>query len=307
MLERPIHLRCVMCVLWFAVATAAGQSNQPIEIGSTHLVVDSASPTKQPVVALPPQPPDDAPVQRRLEKIAHQLAAASPTAAAVPHGVAEPETNQKEVVQAPALPGLAGPLQTPVDATINPIEQRRLGSPVDAPVKSDSGDKTQTIGGRKWIVQTAGALGLVLGVILLARAVLNRLLRRQAVSGANGLLEVLGRVNVGGRQQVLLIRTGKRVLVVGDGASGLRTLADIDEPEEVAGLLAAVAADRPNSVSRSFNQLLTRFNGDYGEHQRRVEEGRDVGEYRVDRARDQVSNLVSRIRSLNTAKKEQWA
>lgn len=49
--------------------------------------------------------------------------------------------------------------------------------------------------------------------------------------------EVLGRTAIGPRQNVILLRVGRRVLVVAQADGTLSTLADIDGPEEVAALL----------------------------------------------------------------------
>ena len=145
---------------------------------------------------------------------------------------------------------------------------------------------------------TLTALGIVVALILLLRVVMNRLSGRGLTHGQSSAVEVLSRVSVAPRNHVLLIRTGHRVLVVGDSSAGLRTLANIDDPDEVASLLASTAADKPRSISRGFSQLLSHFNSEYRDDVRRVEEGNDTSEHRIDRARDQVSNLLTRVRAM---------
>jgi flagellar biogenesis protein FliO len=149
-----------------------------------------------------------------------------------------------------------------------------------------------------WVINTLGALGLVIGLVFMLRWGLMRWSGRGAASGASSVVEVLARVPVAARSHVLLLRMGGRILVVGDGAGGMRTLAQVDEPEEVADLLAAVSASRPNSVTQTFRQLFDRFNGDYREEGDAADEGADRHEFHVDRTRDGLSGLIGRVRAV---------
>ena len=123
---------------------------------------------------------------------------------------------------------------------------------------------------------------------------------RVAAPASTSVLEVLSRVSIAPRNHVLLMRLGSRILVVGDSPAGLRTLADIADPEEVAGLLAAVVAAKPNSISAGFSQMIGRFQGAYHDDARVADEGNDTAELHVDRARDRLSSLLSRVRSMSS-------
>ena len=101
-----------------------------------------------------------------------------------------------------------------------------------------------------------------------------------------------------GKDPQTIRRAGKRILVVGDNAAGLRTLADIDDPEEVAGLLASVTAARPTSISAGFSNLLGRMNTEYVEDDSPPDETISQEGKHIDQARNQVSQLLSRIRSM---------
>lgn len=304
MFQRNDYLR-FFCVLWLSTTAVAAQSNQPIEIDPSPSAIKATTLNKKLVADVSPIP-TKVPAQGRLVKIAQKLAAAEPKLPSTPGQVVAPlvkdSTERAEVVHSGHLATAAIAV-----ASVSSNERLSLGKPTNVIDASTSDPKPNPLNESSWFIKTVGALGVVLAAILLTRMILNRVLGRTAVSGPSPLLEVLARVSVARGQNILLIRTGRRVLLVGDGSSGLRTLADIQEPEEVAGLLSAAAADRPHSVSSSFSQLLSRFNGDYRDSQRRVEEGSDVAEYQVDRARDQVSSLASKIRNLNPAKKGRWA
>jgi len=55
-----------------------------------------------------------------------------------------------------------------------------------------------------------------------------------------GIVEVLSRTTVAPRSHVVLMRVGTRILVVSDSPAGMRTLASVEDAEEVAELLGAI-------------------------------------------------------------------
>ncbi len=143
------------------------------------------------------------------------------------------------------------------------------------------------------LLQTLAALGLVIGLILLLRWAWGKIHGATRI-GQSPVVEVLSRTAVAPKNHVILLRVGDRILICGDAPGGLRTLAEVDDPEQVAGLLAAISAAAPNSRTRNFNQLLRRFHAERD----RSAEGDHDDEDRVDRARDSVSGAMSRIRTL---------
>lgn len=149
-----------------------------------------------------------------------------------------------------------------------------------------------------WVLKTLSSLGLVIAVILLARWGWAKMGGAVAVRGSS-VVEVLSRTTVAPRNHVLLLRVGGRVLVVGDSAAGLRTLASIEDPDEVASVLEAVTAAGGTSITRGFSQLLSRTDEEFDPQRRLADEGGDRDEHRVDSARDSMSALLSRIRTLS--------
>jgi len=88
--------------------------------------------------------------------------------------------------------------------------------------------------------RTLLALAVVVVLILVARMMLKRF---GPVSGPRGreVLDVLARATVSPRHQLLLVRVGRRVVLVGQGPSSLATLSEVTDAEEVAALIEAVA------------------------------------------------------------------
>jgi len=161
--------------------------------------------------------------------------------------------------------------------------------------EADGASAEKRQGGLGWAWTTCGALALVIGLIFLCRNLLARVTGQPSGAAWRGAVESLGRVPVGPRQHVLLLKVGSRVLVVANTGGEMRTLATVDDPEEVADLLTKITASKPQSASAGFSQLLARFNSQYDPVDD-PETGRDVSEYGVDRARDQLTSLLSRVR-----------
>ncbi|MEO1237479.1 MAG: flagellar biosynthetic protein FliO [Planctomycetota bacterium] len=221
--------------------------------------------------------------------------------AAAPLGVsgqdaAPPEAEQRlaELAERYAGEGRADAAR-PVDIEDTPLGASASGESRPAGLTNDSAGIEEPTGG--WLLSTLAALGVVIGLIFATRWAFAKL-GGQTIARPTPAVEVLSRTAVAPKNQVLLLRVGQRVLVVGDSSSGLRTLADLDDPEEVAGLLQSVTAGSERSLSGGFNQLVARFNGEYDGEARTKVEGGDPDEFRLDRTRDSLSGLVSRLRTL---------
>jgi flagellar biogenesis protein FliO len=93
-------------------------------------------------------------------------------------------------------------------------------------------------GGGWW--QTLGALAVVVAAIFAVRLVLRRLAGTVGMRRSGQPIEVLARATIGSRQQVALVRLGRRLVLVGSGPSGMSPLAEVSDPAEVADLLEQV-------------------------------------------------------------------
>lgn len=197
-----------------------------------------------------------------------------------PHSPAKAQGWQK-----PAAPDSAPAPATTFDETRALGEARSVyADAAMAPSPDESSDG--------WMLSTVTALGVVVGLILLLRAGYTKMTGRTLAAPRNDVVQVLSRVSVAPRNHVLLLRVGGRILVVGDSPGGMNSLAQIDDPDEVASLLKTLAVNEPNSISQGFSQLINRFNTEYSD-----DDGRDSGEYVADRARGEVSSLLSRLRT----------
>ena len=243
---------------------------------------DSDAQSNRPVDVVAVQPSTDEPVaagdQDQLAKLARRFT----TVGSPPQPDVAAQTGAPGTLPDAAESGRFG------DDT--PLGPRRPGRSPDTQVNADSAEP-------QWWLRTLAALGAVIGLILLLRAVMSKASGRPVATTASPVFEVLTRTSIAPRNHLLLIRLGQRILVVGQSPAGLHTLANMDDGEEGAELLRTITAAGERSATSGFAQLFKRFNSEYRQEQRVADEGADESEYHIDRARDRVSGLVGQLRS----------
>ncbi len=119
--------------------------------------------------------------------------------------------------------------------------------------------------------RTAGALAMVVGLAFLARFIVQRMVSRSSGLGAqlgpggrapSGVLEVLGRYPVGRGHTLVLLRMDRRVLLLGQSATGFTTLAQTNDPDEVASLLIKTRDEEDATISSRFTSVLREIESD---------------------------------------------
>lgn len=188
----------------------------------------------------------------------------------------------------------------------NPSERKPLGTPGQGLVPDTTNPQSENTplgtfsDSGSWVLNTITALGVVIGLIILMRLGMNKLSGRAVLGGRSGVVEVLTRTSISPRNQVMLLRLGQRILVVSEGANGVQTLANLDDPDEVASLLTTISASKPGSITQSFNQLLNRADTEMDNPVGFAKEhGGDEDEHMIDKTRNELSSLLSRIRSMS--------
>ena len=177
-----------------------------------------------------------------------------------------------------------------------------IGGPAVVGSPSTLGANSQKTSIGSWIRKTAGALGVVIALILLLRWIWARVTGHVPAATRSAVVEILSRTTIASRNHVLLLRIGGRIIVVNDSSAGMRTLANIDEPEEVASLLATVTANQTGSITQGFSQILHRFNSSYIDDDCDQDAGYDGSEFRVDRDDNQLTRLLTKVRTFGTPK-----
>ena len=94
------------------------------------------------------------------------------------------------------------------------------------------------------LLQTLGALAIVVVLIFLARLLLRRASGQAGPSGGGGPVEILTRRQAGPKQQLMLVRLGERLILVGAGPGGFAALSEVTDAREVERLMQSAAEDR---------------------------------------------------------------
>ena len=103
-----------------------------------------------------------------------------------------------------------------------------------------------------------GALGIVIGLIFLLRWGGRLLFPTATGRSSSRAVEVLSRSVLAPKQQVMLLRVGRRLIVVGDSGSQMNSLCEIADPDEVAALVGQLRDEKIAGAAR-FGSLFGRF------------------------------------------------
>ncbi|HWE94809.1 MAG TPA: flagellar biosynthetic protein FliO [Tepidisphaeraceae bacterium] len=109
--------------------------------------------------------------------------------------------------------------------------------------------------------RVVGALAAVIGLILALKWGGKKLLRTPGAGRTSRAVQVLARSAVSPRQQILLLRVGRRVIVVGDSGSQMNALSEITDADEVAALVGQIQGEKPDLAARAFGAMFRRARG----------------------------------------------
>jgi len=124
---------------------------------------------------------------------------------------------------------------------------------------------------RNDFVRVGGALVLVLGLLLLARAGLRRGPGMLGGGGRPaGVVEVLARYPIARGQSLLVMRVARRILLLHHAGTSMVTLSEVADAEEVAAMLARMEAGARAKDASRFRAKLRDFEA---EHDRAITQG----------------------------------
>jgi flagellar biogenesis protein FliO len=170
-------------------------------------------------------------------------------------------------------------------------DQPIKGSTTTGAVRFDSGGTSATSTSNPLdISRVLLALGIVLGAIFLLRWFGQRVLLKNGGLRGNKAIHVVSRSMLSPKQQVLMLRVGKRLIVVGDSGGQMSTLCEISDPDEVAGLLGE-SIKEPAEGRKSFGAMFKRAEEPFEES---PEPPEPVG---LDEAttRQEINGLLSKV------------
>jgi len=105
----------------------------------------------------------------------------------------------------------------------------------------------------------AASLFVVVGLFLIFAWVGKKNIKPGSGRLSKEIIQVLGKSQLAGKQQLELVRVGKKLLLLCVTPHSVETLTEITDPVEVERLLGIVREDSPGSTSETFQQVLTQL------------------------------------------------
>jgi len=128
----------------------------------------------------------------------------------------------------------------------------------------------------------------VLALIAAAAYLLKKFMPARGLLAGSNALQVVAQTHVTAKQQLMLVKVGRRLALIGVSPDRLSTLMTIDDPEQVAALLGEVASAQPGSMTRAFDESMHDEVAAYAQ----------VDEDPTTATRGQVHGLLAKVRTL---------
>lgn len=152
------------------------------------------------------------------------------------------------------------------------LSTRKLGTPnnvlsigkVDPDEQDKPGPMARFDPRKNEIARVTLATGIVIGLILLFRTVIGWSARgKNGSRRPSGVIEVLARYPIARGQHLVLLKLGQRIVLANQSSSGMSTLSEIVDHDEVAALLAKIEAGSRKKKGKSFMLMLRGYESDH--------------------------------------------
>lgn len=108
----------------------------------------------------------------------------------------------------------------------------------------------------KTLTATGGGLAIAVGLLLSTVWLIRSCSPKSSRLLPRDVVEVLGRMSLGGKQTGQLVRVGSKLVLVAITPDGAETLTEITDPDEVARLVAACDSKSGRGSTADFDRLL---------------------------------------------------
>ena len=140
-------------------------------------------------------------------------------------------------------------------------------------------------------------LALAVGIVLVAIFVTHKVWKRLGMPGVggkgSGSLQVVSRLNIAPKQQILLVRVGRRLVLVGNSGTQMNPLCEIGDPEEAAGLLGQAVSEQS-----TFDSVLDTQEKQF-DPESNVDKPAPDEDPAVASTREELNGLMDKVRSLS--------
>jgi len=91
--------------------------------------------------------------------------------------------------------------------------------------------------------------------------------KSRSIFGGSDVLRIVARTPVGTKQQLVLVKLGRRLVLLGVTPERINALNTIDDPNQVAMLMGEAASAQPTSMTQTFAAAMNRESAVFGENQ----------------------------------------
>ena len=174
----------------------------------------------------------------------------------------------------------------------------------ESPSLEDPKDSTSSL----QTPRVALALAAVITLILLLRVGAKRFLNLPGGQRSTSAVQVLSRTILAPRQNVVLLKVGKRIIVVGESGGQMSSLGDIADPDEVASLVGHIREEKLTVSAKAFGALFRRAKDDLEEApELEVSQPAPISDQfaqtpedpEVASTREEISDLMQKVRGLS--------
>ena len=140
------------------------------------------------------------------------------------------------------------------------------------------------------MLRVIAALAVVIGLLMAVRFMLRKGAGLPGMAGRpSGVLQILARFPVARGQSLVVLQLGGRIVLLHQSSTGMRTLSEVTDADEVASLLGRMEAGSTGREAERFGSMLKRFQAEhdrFGDVRRR----RSAGEVTT---RDRIQGIGS--------------
>lgn len=146
------------------------------------------------------------------------------------------------------------------------------------------------------------ALCAVVSLIFFFKWGARRFMVGGVASGHSRAVHVVSRTLISPRQQLMLVKVGRRLVLVANTGAGMNTICEISDEKEVAELLGQVSSEQGDSVTKAFGSLFRREEEKFSSESpvEKEEDGQESNESPVDpeigSTRSELSGLMEKVR-----------
>ncbi len=144
----------------------------------------------------------------------------------------------------------------PPAANRSPLDSERIHRGANSPGGAAPSTVVQPRGME--LPRVAMSLSVVIALIFALRWGGKKIFQQPVAGRSTRAVQILARTPLAPRQQVLLLRVGRRVIVVGDSGSQMHALSEITDPDEVAALIGQLREETPEFSVKAFGSVFSR-------------------------------------------------